>query len=95
MYGDIAFGESTARKWFSRYKEDHFDISDTPRLGRPSIFDEDRLNTLVHNDPHQYTREVANMMNCNHSTMVLPPGPQRWTAGGHMCISAFSSSFGS
>ena len=39
--------------WFSR-----FDISDTPRSGRSSRFDEDRLNTLIHNDPHQCTREV-------------------------------------
>ena len=30
-----------------------FDISDTPRSGRPSGFDEDRLNILIHNDPRQ------------------------------------------
>ena len=39
-----AIGESMARKWFSRFKEDRFNISDTPRPGRPSWFDEDRLN---------------------------------------------------
>ena len=36
MYGDNAIRESTARKWFSRFKEDRFDISDTPVSGRPS-----------------------------------------------------------
>ena len=36
VYGDNAIGESTARKWFSRFKEDRFDISDTPRSERPS-----------------------------------------------------------
>ena len=51
MYGDNAIGESTARKWFSPFKKDRFNITDTPRLGRPSGFDEDRLNTLIHNDP--------------------------------------------
>ena len=71
VYGDNALGESTARKWFSLFKEYRFEISDTPCSGRPSGFDEDRLNTLVHNDPRQCrpTRELANMVNCDHSTM--------------------------
>ena len=43
---------------FSRFKEDCLDISDTPRSGRSSGFDEDRLNTLIHNDPRQCTREL-------------------------------------
>ena len=60
VYGDNAIGESTERKWFSRFKEDHLDISDIPRSGRLSGFDEDRLNTLIHNDPRQCTRELAN-----------------------------------
>ena len=64
VYGDNTIGESTARKWFSRYEEDRFDISDTPRAGRPSGFDEDCLNKLIQNDPRQCTRELANVMNC-------------------------------
>ena len=39
VYGNNAIGESKARKWFSRFKEDRFDISDTPRSGRTSGFD--------------------------------------------------------
>ena len=65
VYGDNTIGESTARKWFSCFMEDHFDISDTLRSGRPSGFDEDRLNTLIHNDPCHYTRELASP-SCNH-----------------------------
>ena len=56
VYGDNVFGESTERKWFCRFKEDSFGINDTPRSGRPSGFDEDRLNTLIHNYPRQCTR---------------------------------------
>ena len=70
VYRDNASGEITARKWFSRFKEDRFDISDTSRSGRPSEFDKDDLNTLIHNDPHQCTRELANVMNCDHSTIM-------------------------
>ena len=68
--GDNAIGESTARKWFSRFKEDRFDISDTPYSGRLSGFDEDRLNTLIDNDSRQCTQELSNVMNCDHSTIV-------------------------
>ena len=61
VYGDNSIGESTARKWFSRFKKDRFDISDTQSSGRPG-FDVDRLNTLIHNDPRHCTRELANVM---------------------------------
>ena len=100
MYGDNAIGESTARKWFSRFKEDRFDI-DTPRSGRLLGFGEDPLNTLTHNDARQCTRELVNVMNCDHSTIMrhlLSVGkvqklgvwvPQK-SGGGHMCITACS-----
>ena len=55
---------------FSRFKEARFDINDTPRSGRTSGFHEDRLNTLIHNDPRQGTRELANVMICDHFTIV-------------------------
>ena len=69
VYGENAIGESTARKYFSYFEEDRFYVSDTPRSGRPSGFKEERLITLIHNDPHQCTRELANVINCNHSTI--------------------------
>ena len=68
--GIIPSERARQEKWFSRFKEDCFDISDTPRSERPSRFDEYRLNTLIHNDPRQCTRELANVMNCDHSNIV-------------------------
>ena len=58
------------RKWFCRFKENRFDISDSSRSGRYSGFDEDRSNTFIRNNPRQCTRELANVMNCDHSTIV-------------------------
>ena len=86
VYEDNAIGENTAKKRCSRFKEDRFDISDTPRSGRFSWFDEDRLNTSIHNDPRQCTRELANVMNCDHSTIVRHlhskgKGRPRWSSG--------------
>ena len=68
FYGINVIRDSTARKWFSLFKEDRFDISDNPRsrLG----FDGYSLYTLIHNDSHQCTRELAYVMNCDHSTIV-------------------------
>ena len=51
-----AIGESTTRKFCTGLKEDRLEISDTPRSGRHSGFDQDRLNTLIQNDPLQCTR---------------------------------------
>ena len=70
VYWDNSIIESMARKGFSHFKEDRFGFSDTLRPRRPSGFDKDRLNTLIHSDPRQCTRELANVMNCDHSTIV-------------------------
>ena len=70
VYGGNAIGESTARKRFSRFKEHCFDISETSRSGEPSGFDEDHVNILIHNDPRQCTRELTNVTNCYHSTIL-------------------------
>ena len=69
VYADNAIGDSTAKKSFSCFKEDRFDINDTPRSERLLGFDEDRLNTLIHNDLRQCTRELVNVTNCDHSTI--------------------------
>ena len=93
VYGDNAIGESTARK-------NHFlvlwrivlTLVTLPRSGRLSRFDNNRLNTLIHNHPRQCTRELANVMNCNHSTIMrhLHLMGKIKKSDGHMCISACS-----
>jgi hypothetical protein len=51
----------------SHFKQHNFDISVTPRSGRPSDFDEDFLNSLIHADPRQRTRELTSEMGCDHA----------------------------
>ena len=70
MYSDNAIGERAVRKCCSRFEEDRCDISDTPRSGRPSGFDQDRLNILIYDDPCQHTKELENVMNCDHFTIA-------------------------
>ena len=47
VYREGVIGESTARKWFAKFKNGNFDINDTPRSKRPSEFDEDHLKALL------------------------------------------------
>ena len=70
VYGEDAMGDSTSRKWFSRFKDENFDLNDAPRAGRTSGFDEERLSALIHDCPRYSTRELADIMECDHSTIV-------------------------
>ena len=57
VYGEGVIGESTARKWFAKFKNGNFDIDDTPRSGRPSEFDEDYLKAFLKEEGRQTSRE--------------------------------------
>jgi histone-lysine N-methyltransferase SETMAR len=35
VYGEDSIAERTVKKWFARFKQGTFDMSDTPRSGRP------------------------------------------------------------
>ncbi|KFD49143.1 hypothetical protein M513_09967 [Trichuris suis] len=69
VYGEEPISDRAARKWFSRFREGNFDLSDSARSGRPSDFDKERLNALVHEDPRQSIRELAEKIGCGS----LPP----------------------
>ena len=47
VYGEGVKSESTARKWFAKFKNGNFDTDDMPRCGRPFEFDEDHLKALL------------------------------------------------
>lgn len=69
VYGDNAIGESTARKWFAKFKNGELDLDDTPRTGRPLEFDEEHLKALLKEDGHQTCRELAEKMDCGLATI--------------------------
>ena len=59
VYRESVIGESTARKWFAKLKNGNFDINDMPRSRRPSEFDEDHPKTLLKDESHQTSCELA------------------------------------
>ena len=69
MYGDNAIGESMARKYFLILRRIVLTlvilhVQDDLRCLTKIVY------TLIHNDPCQYIRELANVMNCDHSTIA-------------------------
>ena len=70
VYGDGVISESTARKWFAKFKTGNFDIDDTPRSGRPSEFDEDHLKALLKQESCQTSRDLSEKMNCDQKTIL-------------------------
>ena len=69
VYREGVIDESTARKWFAKFKNGNFDIDDTPRSGRPSEFDKDLLKALLKEETRQTSRELAEKINCDQKTI--------------------------
>ena len=63
VYGEDAMGWSTAKYWYRKFRNDNFDLPDSPRIDRLCIFDEDRLIDLLRTDNCQICRELAEKMN--------------------------------
>ena len=61
VYVEGVIGESTARKWFVKFKNGNFDIDNTLCSRRPE-FDEDHLKE----ESRQTSRELAEKMILNH-----------------------------
>ena len=59
VYGKGVIGESTARKWFAKFKNGNFDIDDMPHSRRPSEFDEDHLKALLKEESRQTSHKLA------------------------------------
>ena len=70
IYGEGVIGESTARKWFAKFKNDNFDINNTPCSGRTSEFDKDHLKALLKQESHQTSRELARKINCDQKVIL-------------------------
>ena len=70
IYREDVIGESTARKWFAKFKNGNFDINNTPHSRKPSEFDEDHLKALLKEESHQTSCELAEKINCDQKTIL-------------------------
>ena len=70
VYGEGVIGESTARKWFAKFKNGNFDINDMPHSGRPSEFDKDHLKAIFKEKSCQTSCELAEKINCDQKAIL-------------------------
>ena len=57
-------------RWFQRFREGDFDLSDGPKGGRPTTVDVAALKTLVEANPRATTRELAAEVGTTHTSIV-------------------------
>jgi len=57
------------RRWFLKFKEGNFDLTDEPRSGRPSLLDDELLKAAVEEDPRQTIRTLSQRLDAPWSTV--------------------------
>ena len=62
-YGDHAPSETTCKEWFRRFSSGDFDVGEKQRSGRPKVFEDKELQSLIDEDPRQTQEEIANSLN--------------------------------
>lgn len=70
VWGENSINESTVQRWFQKFRLGDFDLHDDAGRGRHSVIDDDNLRSLVEAHPTQTTREIAEQLSVNHSTVV-------------------------
>ena len=69
VYGEGVISDRAVRNWFVKFRSGDMTLKDEPRMGRPSDFDDDVLNSLLEENPRQSTRELAQKLNTSQSTV--------------------------
>ena len=69
MFGEGIVSDKTCRKWFKKFETGDFDLSDKPRLRRPSLIDDDVVNTKLVQDSFLTTSEITERLNSAQQTI--------------------------
>ena len=55
-FGKDNVNERTVRRWFAKFRSGDFSLEDEPRIGQPTVIQDEDLRTLVETDPSQTVR---------------------------------------
>lgn len=82
-HGNKAVGESTARKWFARFREGDTDVKDKSRPGPSKKIDCDGILAAIEENPTLTTRMLADDFQCSHTKIekVLHEKGKKWRHG--------------
>ena len=67
-YEEGAMTDQTCQKWFAKFRAGDFSLDDAPRSGRPVEVDSDQIETLIENNQHYTTREIADILRISKSS---------------------------
>ena len=67
VYGEKSLTEHQFQNWFARFRNGDFDLKDTPRSGRPTEVDDDKIRAMIENNRRSATREIAEKLDISHT----------------------------
>ncbi|KAF2348156.1 Transposase type 1, partial [Trinorchestia longiramus] len=77
--------ERTVQKWFAKFRAGDCSLIDKERSGRQSTTDDDQIKSLIENNPHSTTRELAESLNLSKSAvdehlvkLGIVTGDEKW-----------------
>ena len=62
-----AVNNQTCQKWFAKFCAGNFWLGDAPQLGRPVEVNSNQIETLIENDQHYATWEIADIFKISKS----------------------------
>ena len=71
MFGETPVHDQMCQNWFAKLHVGDFSLDHAAGLGRPVEVDSDQIKTLIENDQHSTTREIANILKIFQSIKVL------------------------
>ena len=70
VYGEDALSVGVCQQWFVKFRNKNFDLEDEQRSGKPRQLTADDLQALLDEDPRQSTRELAETLHVDQSTVA-------------------------
>ena len=67
--GEGAVTHKTCKKWFQRFRNVDFDLSDRERPGQPKKFEDEELEQLLEENPTQTEKELAHALGVTHRSI--------------------------
>ena len=67
VYGEGAVTDQTCQKWFAKFHAGDFSLDYAAWLGRQVEVDSDQMETLIENNQHCATWEIANILKTSKS----------------------------
>ena len=69
VYGEGAVSDRKCQKCFVKFHAGDFPLDEAPRSGRPVEVDSNQIETLIENNQHYTTRQIADILKISKSSV--------------------------